>query len=363
MDTDLHYVTYDPEALYQQMQQTYYTENGSVLYPGDEKEMLLRSVQAVLVQAFAGVDHALRMATLRYAVGGYLDLIGEKRGCFRLEEQAAEAEAEVSFRDSGKAKTIPAGTILTADGEHLYLLEEDLLQTGYSGKKQIKIRAEKAGTAGNGLIKGAQMQMLIPQDGITGISCTSSAAGGQDREPDETYRERIRTFGLANCTTGPRAMYEAAAKNVSSEILDVFAYNQGAGKVGISVLTGKNAETDTILEAVEKALNDQTVRPMTDQVTVLQSPAVPYQLKVIYSSTDDIQGAVANAVQSYQQWQDEGIGRPFNPDRLMAAIYQAGASRVQWGEESTFQDSTDISYHEIPPEDHCSGTIILEEAT
>ena len=242
-------------------------------------------------------------------------------------------------------------------------MEEDLLQTGYSGKKQIKIRAEKAGTAGNGLMKGAQMQMLIPQNGITGISCTSSAAGGQDREPDETYRERIRTFGLANCTTGPRAMYEAAAKNVSSEILDVFAYNQGAGKVGISVLTEKNAETDTILEAVEKALNDQTVRPMTDQVTVLQSPAVPYQLKVIYSSTDDIQGAVANAVQSYQQWQDEGIGRPFNPDRLMAAIYQAGASRVQWGEESTFQDSTDISYHEIPPEDHCSGTIILEEAT
>ena len=70
--TELHYVTYDPDAIWKEMMLAYITAGGDVLYPGDEKEMLLRSVQADIVQVFAGVDNALRMQTLRYAVGDYL---------------------------------------------------------------------------------------------------------------------------------------------------------------------------------------------------------------------------------------------------------------------------------------------------
>ena len=35
---------------------------GDVLYPGDEKEMLMRGVQSIIMQAFAGIDNALKAA-------------------------------------------------------------------------------------------------------------------------------------------------------------------------------------------------------------------------------------------------------------------------------------------------------------
>jgi uncharacterized phage protein gp47/JayE len=51
--------------------------------------MLLRGVQGIIMQAFAGIDNALRMDTLRYAVGEYLDIYGEKRNCYRIAAAAA----------------------------------------------------------------------------------------------------------------------------------------------------------------------------------------------------------------------------------------------------------------------------------
>ena len=83
-NTEIHYLTYDPEEIFQEMNLAYIQAGGDILYPGDEKEMLLRGVQAMIVQVFAGVDAALRMDTLRYAVGDYLDIYGEKRNCVRL---------------------------------------------------------------------------------------------------------------------------------------------------------------------------------------------------------------------------------------------------------------------------------------
>ena len=123
--TELHYVTYDPEEIWTEMQKAYVAAGGDILYSGDEKEMLLRSVQAIVTQAFAGVDNALRMATLRYAVGSYLDLIGELRGCYRIEAAPATMTVAITTATTGSATTLSAGAAMTADGEIFFLLAQD----------------------------------------------------------------------------------------------------------------------------------------------------------------------------------------------------------------------------------------------
>ena len=90
-NTELHYLAYDPEAIWEQMMINYVEAGGDTVYPGDEKYMLLRGVLADIVQVFAGVDNALRMQTLRYAIGEYLDVLGELRGCERIKATAATA--------------------------------------------------------------------------------------------------------------------------------------------------------------------------------------------------------------------------------------------------------------------------------
>ena len=364
MDKEIHYLTYDPEAVWMDMILAYINAGGDVLYPGDEKEIFLRGVQQMFVQAFAGIDNALRMDTLRYAVRDYLDLYGEKRNCARLKATAARSAVQLTFRASGIAKTLRAGTALTADGEVLYLLEEDIAQTGYAQVVDANIVCEQAGALGNGLLAGMQMQFLTPQNAVLSAICTANASGGQDEEDDETYRERIRRFGLSTVTTGPIVQYESVAMDVTSEILDASAINLGAGNVGVYLLLASDEGADGILEAVRNRLNAQDTRPLTDHVTVMRATAIPYTLNVQYATSagSNISEAIAAAVEEYTTWQDETIGRAFNPDKLMAMLYQAGAMRVVWAEGSEFNGG-DVAYSTIGESEHCSGTISLAVMT
>ena len=255
---------------------------------------------------------------------------------------------------------IPAGGV-TADGETLYALTDSVMLSGLAQTLRAVIRAEKTGTDGNALTAGTQMQTLLPFAGIESICCAESAAGGREQEDDESYRERIRAYGLSNITTGPRQQYEAAAMAVSTEILDARAVNQGAGKVGIAILAAEGAE-DSLLTEVETALNDLSVRPMTDQVNVFRAEEKPYTIKAAYKADrgENLAEDMAECVKSYQSWQDGTIGRTFNPDRLMAAMYQAGAERVAWQTGSAFGEAGAIEYTEIPETACCKGTITLE---
>lgn len=359
-NNDTHYLSYDPDAIWREILAAYVDAGGDIPYPGDEKEMLLRAVLAIVTQVFAGVDNALRMDTLRYAVGDYLDLYGEKRNCYRIAAEAAECAVTIQFSASGKSKTIPAGTALTADGVMYYRLKSDLLQTGYLQTAAVDIVCAETGSAGNGLLSGTQMQFAVPNPAVVSVYAAADAAGGGEREDDETYRERIRQYGLTNITTGPAVQYQSKAMSVSSGIVDAKALNLGAGSVGVYLILESSEGAGAILEAVGEALSAQDVRPLTDNVTVYEAEDVEYVLNVEYQAdTDsDTLAAIQDAVSEYQGWQDNKIGRAFNPDKLMALIYQAGATRVVWGEGSAF-DGGAVEYTVIESSQRCKGTINL----
>ena len=359
-DTELHYLAYDPDEILKDMMYAYAEAGGDLLYPGDEKEMLLQAMLQIMVQAFAGIDNALRMDTLRYAVRDYLDVYGEKRNCYRIAAQAATATVKIALAATGAEGTLAAGTPLTADGTVLYNTKDDLTIAGYAQELTVEVECAQTGSVGNGLVAGTQMQSLVPIDGATEIICTVSASGGQDEEGDDAYRERIRTYGLASVSTGPQYQYESAAKAVSSEIIDARALNLGAGKVGVYIIPTSSTGLEALLAAVEEALNDTTARPLTDEVTVAAATKVPYTLTVRYSydGSSSVQTLIAEAVSEYKTWQEQTIGRAFNPDRLQALLYQAGATRVLWGSGSHFNGGS-VAYTEIQANEYCGGSISL----
>lgn len=357
-NTELHYLTYDPEEIWREMMYAYVEAGGDILYPGDEKEMLLRAVQAIIVQCFAGVDNALRMATLRYAVGEYLDMYGEKRNCYRIEAAAAEATVEIVFAATGKPKTIAAGTPLTADGTVMYLLAEDVIYSGFAQTVQVGIICSETGIAGNGLTAGKAMQFVNVEESVSSVKVKSAAVGGMEAEDDESYRTRIQQYGLGSVTTGPSGRYESESMKASSEIIDARALRTGAGEVGIYLILAKEASFDGIKASVLSAVNAENVRPLTDKVEVYEATKITYKLNVQYQAGNggDVANAISEAVAEYQTWQESSIGRPFNPDKLMSALYQAGATRVVWGPESKFNGG-DVQYTEIDSNAYCSGEI------
>lgn len=361
MDTsELHYVTYDPDAIWDAMLNAYMDAGGELLYPGDEKEMLMRSVLADITQVFAGIDNGLRMQTLRYAVGEYLDLIGEMRSCERIQARAATATVTIQTNATGQLETLPAGTMMTADGEVFYALINDLELSGYAQPFTAQVMADRTGTVGNGLVAGTQMQMQKINPAVNSIVVSVGATGGQDAEDDDTYRERIRAHGLANVTTGPARQYEAAAMAVSSVILDAKAINLGDGEVGVYLMLSDDTGAEALIQAVTEALNADNVRPLTDTVSVSQATDVDYKLIAAVEAPGSVSRADLNAAAAeYQAWQEGKIGRPFNPDRLVAALYQAGASRVRFSSSSHFNGETTIQYTEIDETERCKGEVSL----
>lgn len=358
-NTELHYLTYDPDAILSDMVAAYISAGGDGIYPGDEKEILLQGVLQMFVQSFAGVDNALRMATLRYATGDYLDLIGENRDCERIAAVAATATVSITFLNSGIQTTFPAGTAMTADGRLMWSLDEDITASGSAETITAAITCAEAGTQGNNLTAGTEMQMAIATSVVGSIIVTSGGTGGENREEDDVYRERIRLHGLANNTAGPAAQYEAIAMETSGEIIDANAVNTGAGQVTVYLLLEEGSTAADVISEVTAALSAESVRPLTDIVTVAEATALNYTLDVTVTVESSTATAdLDSAVEEYQEWQDRKIGRAFNPDRLKALLYQAGATLVTFENTSSFNGGA-VEYTEIDVDEHCSGTVNL----
>lgn len=357
-NTETHYVTYDAEELWDEIQDAHIESGGDILYPGDEKEILLRTVQAIAISIMAKCDSAMRMDTRQYAQEEYLDIYGDKRNCPRNEAKAATATVEIVFKANGYAQTIPAGTELTADGVVLYHLTEDITQTGAAQTVTTTIECSKAGTLGNGLANNTQMQFIQTNDAILSVYTTSAATGGQDVEEQEVYRERIGTQGLTSVTTGPSDQYEAAAEAVSTLILDAKALNDGAGNVGIYLILENDADSAALIQSVLEALTPKSVRPLNDHVEVNLAGEAAYTLHVSvwYPSGLNIEDQITEAIAEYKDWQENTVGRAFNPGKLTAALYQLGATRVEYADDDGI-NGAGAKYTEIAERKHCVGTI------
>lgn len=359
------YMSIDPDALWEEIYGAYMEAGGDILYPGDEKEMVLRVFQAATLAQAAKMESAIKMTTLRYAEGEYLDIVGENAHCERVEAEKATGRVKIVMQASGQTEVIPAGARLTADGTVYYVTDEDVTASGFAQTAIVGITCEQAGEAGNNLTPGTMMQFADSFGAVESVEIYEATAGGNDREDDETYRERIRLYGMANVTTGPAERYEATAKAVSTQIVDVAVQQVGDGQVGVFLLLDEDADSTALIAAVETALSDRTERPLTDLVNVALATENEYELKVNYSisqtATGDVSGRILAAVEAYQDWQDNTLGRAFDPDYLVALLYQAGAARISFASGSNYNGGT-VEYTEIDVGERSKGTITLIQA-
>lgn len=104
----------------------------------------------------------------------------------------------------------------------------------------------------------------------------------------------------------------------------------------VPLMEGGQLPGQDTLDAVYEAVNDRTVRPMTDYVTVKAPTTVPYSIDLKYWTTYEEEAAVVQAVEGaggaierYVADQCARLGRDVNPDMLMSYVMQAGAIRCE----------------------------------
>lgn len=370
MNDTLHYVSYTAESLWEAMIAEYVAKGGDILYPGDEKEMLLRGVQAILVTAYAAMDTAAKMRTLRFAVKDYLDLIGETKGVTRIAAAKATAAASLTLKGSGTL-TVPAGTLFTSNGATYFQNPSAVMAVGSGAELTVTITLEctEGGVIGNGIPATTVFKPVATSRMIVNATITADTSGGREAETDDVYRERIRLAGANSATTGPAMAYEEKATAVSTSIIDASAVRTAAGSVAIYLLmdSAMNAgEKTAMLASVLNALNAEDERPLTDLVTVAEATAITYQLNVSYrapeTATEDVLTAIGNAVTEYEAWQEGAIGRAFDPYKLISMLYTAGATRVEITSGSTVNGGA-AEYTVIDNNEYMSGAVTLTRET
>ena len=192
------------------------------------------------------------------------------------------------------------------------------------------------GEAGNGFIPGT-IDTLVDLIGyVASVSNVTTSAGGADTEGDADLAERIFLAPSKYSVAGPDDAYVYWAKSYNADIGDAVVTSPTPGEVDVYVaMEDGSLPEKELLTGLQKFLEDDDIRPLTDKVVVSAPEKVEYAINLKYwinaSSTkqaETIRTAVDTAISYYIKWQSVKIGRDINPDELTKRIITAGAKRV-----------------------------------
>lgn len=97
-------------------------------------------------------------------------------------------------------------------------------------------------------------------------------------ESDADYRQRIPAAFEGMSVAGPVGAYEYHALSSDGRVADASAFSPSPAEVVVTVLArdGDGTAPDDLLQVVGDALNDETVRPVADRVSVRSAEIIRY---------------------------------------------------------------------------------------
>lgn len=181
-------------------------------------------------------------------------------------------------------------------------------------------------------------------------SATPPVAAVMESDSDLRLRIPLAFEGLS--VAGPSGAYEFHARSADGRISDVSAESPEPAEILISVLSreGNGQASDEILLAVEKALNDEDVRPIGDRVTVQSAKITEYRIDAnlwFYPGpeSEPIRAAAEQKLKQYIESQRR-LGRDIRKSAIYAALTVEGVQRVELIEpaEDVVLDKTQAAY-------------------
>lgn len=338
-NTEYQFVATDTETVEALLISIYEKITGVSVKPASPEKLFIQFVAAVVIQERGLNNYTGNQNIPSRAEGENLDALAE---LFYVTQRPAAQPAVCTERfHISEAQTtailIPAGTRVTdASGTLTWETVADAYVAIGATYADAQIRCQTAGAVGNGYAAGQINTFVDLFDYCE--SCENITAGddGADQATDDEFYELMRASQDAFSTAGAKGGYIYFAKQVSTEIADVVANSPSDGAVDLYVLMDDGTiATTEIKNAVLAACNADTVRPLTDKVSVKDPQKMSYNITFTYYvpkdsplSSTEIKAAVDRAVEEYTAWQCGKLGRDINPSVLIGKLMQTGIKRV-----------------------------------
>ncbi|WP_241626010.1 baseplate assembly protein [Rosenbergiella epipactidis] len=170
---------------------------------------------------------------------------------------------------------------------------------------------------------------------ITPADNTTTPPTAAVMETDDDLRLRIPAAFEGLSVAGPTAAYEFHAKSTDGRVADASAISPNPAEVVVTILSreGDGSADSELLALVDKALNDESVRPVADRLTVKSAQIIPYQIDAtLYfypgPEAEPIKSAAKQSLQTYINSQTR-LGRDIRLSAIYAALHVEGVQRVE----------------------------------
>lgn len=335
------FIERDLEAIISEMVADYEQRTGRTLYPAQTERLLINAFAYREMLVRERIQYAATQNLVDFSNAPVLDYLGALLGVIRLSASRATVLEQFNLVPGHSGVTIPKGTrVSSVDGLSVFqTLDDEIVPIG-TNTVVLTIECITDGTSGNGFAIGTLTRILDPQAFLMSVTNTSISGGGADQESDEEFRERIKLAPGSFSNAGSRGAYAYFAKSASPSIIAVAVLGPNdtpataPGEVQIFPLMADGTVTPpTIIDAVEAAVNDEKVRPLTDLVTVLSPTRVDYDIEVnltLYTDADSIsiQSQVEDALASFALAKRQNLGQDIKLNQIISICMVSGVYDV-----------------------------------
>ncbi|WP_029623409.1 baseplate assembly protein [Sphingomonas elodea] len=153
-------------------------------------------------------------------------------------------------------------------------------------------------------------------------------------EDDAALRARLVLAPEGFSVAGPEGAYIFHARSADGDVLDASATSPAAGQVLVTVLSriGNGTAAPDLLAKVAAHVSAETVRPLTDAVTVQSAIIVPYQITASLTTFSGPDGSIVLAeaqrrIEEYRARQHR-LGVDITRSGIFAALHAEGVQNV-----------------------------------
>lgn len=153
-------------------------------------------------------------------------------------------------------------------------------------------------------------------------------------ESDDEFRARIPLSLEGYTTAGSEGSYVFHGLSADGDVKDISATSPDPGDVNVYVLSrdGDGTASADLLAAVASALNAETIRPITDQVTVLSASILNYTVEAVLTlypgpASDVVLAASQVALDAYTDDMHR-LGYDVTRSGIFHALHQTGVQNV-----------------------------------
>ncbi len=153
-------------------------------------------------------------------------------------------------------------------------------------------------------------------------------------ESDDEYRYRLSLQPEGYSVAGPRDAFIYHALTASGQVKDAAPVSPIGGSTDVYILsrTGNGVPDSALIETVQTALNDETIRPLSEEVIVKAATVVNYAIEIdliLYpGATSEL--AVNNALENLTKYKDNfhRLKADIDESAIKGQAYSSGIKKI-----------------------------------